>query len=216
MNGMGNFLRVLFIMLVTILLIGCGQDRAIPTATQESSPPPIEESKIATETEIASTDTEVPPTETMEPPTETPIPPTETPEITTISAAEDSIEIGVFSFRIVEVAYDDTAFGLVPSSMSAGDQIVWVAFELQSGDQGDFESLEITLTDQAGQQVEPVALASGGMMKMLASLTMTGESGKYIPEDANISWAFAFPKNVAELYLEFPGGEIVDLTPIMP
>jgi hypothetical protein len=123
--------------------------------------------------------------------------------------------IGEFTFRIVEVAYDNTALGMAPSSMGSNDQIVWVEFELLSGDQTDFEGLQISLTD-GSQNSDAIILASNGMMQMLATVTMTGEKGKFTPSEDHIAWAYVFTKNAGELYLSFPSGEIIDLIPVLP
>jgi hypothetical protein len=190
--------------------------------------PPAEDSASVKEEEAASVEddntseeqvapTEPPqPTNTAIPPTDTPELPTDTPEPEAISAAESEITVGEFTFRIVEVAYDKTALGMAPSNMGANDQIVWVEFELLSGDQTAFGSLQITLTDGSDQSSDAIILASNGMMQMLATVTMTGEKAKFTPGNESIAWAYVFPKNANELYLNFPSGEVVDLTPIMP
>jgi hypothetical protein len=50
---------------------------------------------------------------------------------------------------------------------------------------------------------------------MLATVTMKGDSSDYQPGEDNIVWAYVVPKGVDELYLNFPTGEVVDLTPFI-
>jgi hypothetical protein len=167
--------------------------------------------------------TSQPPTATSEPPMATPVPdtptpepPTQTPEPETIPADQDSITVADFSFRIVDVGYDDTALGMAPAGMGFSEQVVWVEFELLSGDQAAFESQALTLSDGQARTSQAVILVSGGMMQMLSTVTMTGEQGVFTPDEDNIAWAFVFPEDATELYLEFPSGEVIDLTPRMP
>jgi hypothetical protein len=209
MNYKKLFQVVLTAVLIGFTLVGCGKTETISEVVEVASSP-------ATEIKEEATDMAVPPTETPIPPTETAVPPTDRPEVETISAADASISIRELSFRIVEVAFDDTAVGMAPAGMSPNDQIVWVAFELLSGDPGGFESLQISLTDNDGRSSEAIILASEGMVQMLATVTMVAASGNYMPEKENITWAYVFPKDAVELYLKFPSGEIVDLTPVLP
>jgi len=165
---------------------------------------------------LPPTNTAAPPTATRVPPTNTPLPPTDTPEPEAISAAEPTITIDEFGFRIAEVAYDSTAVGMAPSSMGSGDQIVWVEFKLLSGDQAAFEELQIKLADGGNRSAEAIILASNGRMRMLETLTLTATKVKHLPDAQNIAWAYVFPKSAGELYLFFPSGEKVDLTPVLP
>ena len=173
-----------------------------------------EEKEIKQEEAEENIEEKISPTETP-PPTDTPIPPTDIPEPEAISAADPEITIGEFTFRVIAVGYDSIALGMAPSSMGAGDQIVWVECELLSGDQAAFESLEIVLTD-GSQNSDAIILASNGMMQMLATVTMTGKQGKFIPDEQNIAWAYVFSKTAVELTWIFPSGEVIDLTPVMP
>jgi len=206
------FWSVLVMTLMGLLLVGCGRTETISEVPDDNILEPTEIKAAPTE----PVEPAAPPTGTTIPPTETAVPPTDTPEIIFISAAEESITIGEFSFRIVEIAYDETAMGMAPAGMGAGDQIVWVEFELVSGDQAGFEKLQITLKDNAGKSSDAIILASDGMMQMLASVTMMAASGNFAPKAENIAWAYVFPISVGELYLEFPGGEVVELTPVLP
>jgi hypothetical protein len=213
--------RIVFVISVLLIALSCNLFSGTGESSVEDVAPVQEEEVAPSEEDAASTEEVIPiepplPTNTLIPPTNTSEPPTDTPEPETISGEEETITIGGFSFHIVEVAYDSTALGMAPSNMGASDQIVWVEFELLSGDQTAFESLEITLTNGSGQSSDAIILASNGMMQMLATVTITGQKANYTPEEQNIAWAFVFPKSVVELYLNFPSGEIVDLTPILP
>lgn len=132
-----------------------------------------------------------------------------------IPASEASISIGDFKFRIVEVVFDKTAMGFTPVNMDKGDQVMFVEFELLAGNKEAFKSLEITVSHGSGQKSKAVILISGGMMQMLATVTMKGVSSDYQPGKDNIVWAYVVPKGVDKLYLNFPTGEVVDLTPFI-
>jgi hypothetical protein len=147
---------------------------------------------------------------------------TESPVVTADAAAQkaipalqSSITIGDFKFRIVGVVFDETAMGFVPVDMGADDQVMFVEFELLAGNKEAFKSLEITVSHGSGQKSKAVILISGGMMQMLATVTMKGDSSDYQPGENNIVWAYVVPKGVDKLYLNFPTGEVVDLTPFI-
>ena len=197
------------------LFSGIGQ-----TSVEDVAPAQADEAtsieEDAAKAEEATPTEPIPSTNTPIPPTDTPTPPTDTPEPEAISAAESTITIGEFQFHITEVAYDSTALGMAPSNMSSSDQIVWVEFELLSGDSTAFQSLQISLTNGNGKSSNAIILASNGMMQMLATVTMTGKKGNFTPDAENIAWAYVFPKSASELFLSFPSGEMIDLTPILP
>lgn len=132
-----------------------------------------------------------------------------------IPTSEASITIGDFKFRIDEVALDKTAMGFAPVNMGKGDQVVFVEFELLAGDKDAFKSLEITVSYGSGQKSKAFILISGGMMQMLATVTMKGNSSDYQPGEYNVTWAYVVPKGVNELYLNFPTGEVIDLRPFI-
>ena len=210
--------RIILVVSVLLITISCNFIMGNGQSQVEEPPPSKEEVKeekeIKQEEEEEIAEEEILPTE-LPPPTDTPLPPTDIPEPEAISAADPEITIGEFTFRIIAVGYDSTALGMAPSNMGAGDQIIWVECELLSGDQSAFESLEITLTD-GWHSSDAIILASNGMMQMLATVTMTGKQGKFIPDEQNIAWAYVFPKNAINLTWIFPSGEVVDLTPVMP
>ena len=115
-----------------------------------------EEKEIKQEEAEENIEEKISPTETP-PPTDTPIPPTDIPEPEAISAADPEITIGEFTFRVIAVGYDSTALGMAPSSMGAGDQIVWVECELLSGDQAAFGDLH-RITDNFPARGRAVAV----------------------------------------------------------
>ena len=81
--------QVMWAILITLLLVGCGAPAATPTpipppATPTSIPPtatpvPPTDTPEPTDTLVPPTSTPIPPTDTPVPSTETPVPPTETP-----------------------------------------------------------------------------------------------------------------------------------------
>jgi hypothetical protein len=148
-------------------------------------------------------------------PSPVPPEPTETPEPQAIPASQESIEIGEFSFGIVKTASEGSVMGMKPNGMKSNDRILFVEFELLSGDRGNFEGLELSLEDASGVSSDPIALITSGQIRTLTSMSLTGESTFYKPNPENVTWAFVAAKNVEELYLVFPGGEKVDLSPLL-
>jgi len=147
--------------------------------------------------------------------TDSRISPTDAPAQKAIPASRASISIGDFKFRIAKVAFDKTAMGFVPVSMSEGDQVMFVEFELLAGKKEDFKSLEIKASFGSGQKSNAFILMSNGMMQMLATVTMKGISSDYKPLEDNVAWAYVIPKSLDKLYLNFPTGDRVDLTPFL-
>ena len=146
---------------------------------------------------------------------ESPVFSAEMPAQKAIPASQASITIGGFKFRIVEVVFDETAMGFTPVNMAAGNWVLFVEFELQTGNKDDFKSLEVTVSNGYGQKSKAFILISGGMMQMLATVTLKGVSSNYKPLEDNVTWAFVVPKGVDKLYLNFPTGDRVDLTPFL-
>jgi hypothetical protein len=138
----------------------------------------------------------------------------EAPSISAVAGASFTIE--GFEFRIVKVAFSETASGFVPKDMALGDHVVWVEFELLSGDQEAFEGQKINLTDGSGETRNAFILVSRGYQHMLKTVTMRSASQRYQPGKDCIVWAYAFPKSSDSLFLSFPTGEVVVLSPYMP
>lgn len=234
MNKKPNTAFFVWFILATLLLPSCTSKKSeelLATINAEQFGNPREETQVAlglTQTAVeaiihsASISTQAAPTAlpTSIPPTavptEVPKPqPTPTIRIALIPASQASITSGGFEFRIAQLAFDNTVQGLAPKDMDANSHILFVEFELLSGAQEAFEALTILIKNGSGRSSEPIALISGGRVKVLATLTMTGESFQYEPDENRIIWAFVVPKNQTALYLIFPTGEVVDLSPLM-
>jgi hypothetical protein len=134
---------------------------------------------------------------------------------TAIPASNAAITIGNFTFHIVGVVFDKTALGLVPLDITASDRVMLVEFELLSGNRETFRSLRISLVGPFGRKLDAVIMASNGMIKALTAVTIKGDSSGYKPGKDNIAWAYVVPKSTNELFLNFPEGEIVDLSPLI-
>jgi hypothetical protein len=132
-----------------------------------------------------------------------------------IPASKASISIGTFTFRITAVVFDQNALGFAPPDMKASDRIIFVEFKLLAGDVDDFKDLTVPISCEAGQEFPPVLLTSGGVVKMLATMTMKGRPGNYRPHAENIAWAYVVSREATKFHLHFPSGEVVDLTPLI-
>ena len=123
------------------------------------------------------------------------------------------VAIGGFLFRIARVAFDTTAMGFVPEDMGPKDRLMFVEFELLSGNRDDFMGLAITLDSGRGRRSKAAALISGGMMKALSALTIKSASSRYRPDSTNIAWAFVVREGDRDFFLTFPTGDVVSLGP---
>lgn len=133
-----------------------------------------------------------------------------------ISMAGDlPISAGGFRFRIARVAFDTTAMGFVPEGMGPKDRLMFVEFELLSGNRDDFKGLVITVDRGSGRRAKAAVLASGGMMKALSDLTFKSVSIRYRPENANIAWAYVVQEDGTDFFLIFPTGEVIGLAPLI-
>ncbi len=138
--------------------------------------------------------------------------PTPSPEPQAFSASDDVIAISGFEFHVVQTAYETSVMGMKPAG---GGSILFVELELLSGIKAEFEEMQPGLESASGTASKPVALISGGYVKTMTSLTYTGESTSYQPDPENVTWAFTTAGNASELYLVFPSGEKVDLSPLL-
>jgi hypothetical protein len=134
---------------------------------------------------------------------------------TAIPASNAAMTIRDFTFRIVGVVFDKTALGLVPMDIAESDQVMFVEFELLSGNRESFRSLQIPVTSPSGRKLNPIIVASNGVIKTLSAVTIKDISSDYQPGKNNIAWAYVVPKGMNELYLNFPAGEVVDLSPLI-
>ncbi len=190
--------RLLAIGLIGILLAGC----STATTTQATGP--------TNDISALETDTPVLPTAT-----DTSIPPSATATRETIPASEESIIVADFEFSIVQIAYDHSAFGLVPDAMKGNEELLFIEFNLISGTNEAFALLEPTVILESGINQEPVAWAAGTQVHTLTSMSFTGESSDYSSGQSSITLIYIVPKDPGTLLLEFPSGVLIDLTPIM-
>ncbi|MBN2556675.1 MAG: hypothetical protein JXA97_12110 [Anaerolineales bacterium] len=148
--------------------------------------------------------------------TAVPIPPTKTPEPApaVIPATQDPIQVGAFEFRVLQTAFDDGIGGMVPHGMG-NDRILFIEFEMISGDNADFAALKPVVVLESGELREPVAIISANTISTLADMTYTGVSGSYAPSEGAVVLAYVVPADPGNVLLEFPAGEIIDMTPLM-
>ena len=99
--------------------------------------------------------------------------------------------------------------------MKESDQVMFVEFKLLSGDEEDFKGLAIQVSSEAGQRYKPILLTAGGTVKMLATVTMTGQAGRVQPRKDHIAWIFVIPRSFENFQVHFPSGEIIDLAPLL-
>jgi hypothetical protein len=132
-----------------------------------------------------------------------------------VQAGDLPITVGGFRFRIARVAFDTTAMGFVPEGMGPKDRLMFVEFELLSGNRDDFKGLMITLDKGSGRRTKAALLASGGMMKALSDLTIKSASSRYRPENENIAWAYVVQEGETDFFLTFPTGEVIGLAPLI-
>jgi hypothetical protein len=150
---------------------------------------------------------------------ETIVPEVELPAAVQIfSATQESISLGEgeFEVSVYMVAVEDSVDGNKPVEMnSASEHIIFVEFKLSTGDRIAFETLRPLLEDGSGKTSEAVAVISGGMVRVLATLQMTNETTDYSPENEHITWAYVSSRNAKELYLVFQDDVKIDLTPLL-
>lgn len=185
--------KIIFIFLPFIVLIQC-IIYAFFSASETSHPLMIKSEAVSTDSHVFTPSAQ---------------------EQKAIPASQSSLAIGDFEFRVVEVVFDQTAMGFVPVDMGASDQVMFVEFELLTGSKEDFKSLEITVSNGSSLKANAFILISNGMTQMLATVTMKGVSSDYRPGEDNVTWAYVAPKGVDKLYLNFPTGDRVDLTPFI-
>lgn len=186
--------RWLVVFGVVLIMLAC---QTVALGTEEAEVPGVGSTEAV--------DIEVPP----EPETEEP---TVSPEFQVFSASADVIAIGGFEFQVVQTAFENSVMGMEPAG---GGSILFVELKLLSGAKGDFEEMQPVLENASGTTSKPVALISGGYVKTLTSLTYTGKSTSYQPDPENVTWAFTASKNETALFLVFPNGEKVDLSPVL-
>ena len=133
----------------------------------------------------------------------------------TIPDAQTVFTVAGFKFRIVKIAFAASAMGFIPKDMASSDRLMFVEFELLSGNREDFKSLQIVVSYGPMRKLKAIALAEGGMMKMLSLMVMKNASSDYRPEKTNIAWAYVVPKGTTDFLLNFPTGEVISLAPLI-
>lgn len=118
-----------------------------------------------------------------------------------------------FRFRVVRVVFDETAMGFVPADLDPASRVMLVELELLSGRRDAFKDLKIRAAYGQGAGTGAIILIAEGMVKMLSTVTMAGRSSDFRPGADNIVWAFVVPRDGADINLEFPSGETLDLSP---
>ena len=190
--------------LAVLFLTGCGGAVVgpIPTPTETSVPPTL-----------APTETSIPPTPA---PTETSVPPTDTTTPEIVPASQESITVREFEFRVVQIALDEAIFGSLPNNMGSSDQILFLEFELITGENEAFANLMPVIVLESGQKREAAAWIGDKFVNVLTVMTFTGTASEFSPGDTSVALAYVVPQNPGTLLLEFPSGVLIDLTPLMP
>jgi len=198
MNMRVSIKPVLVLLLALLVLAACGAPAvAPPTAILTDTAGPIPPTAIPADTAV-------------------PIPPTETPEPApaAIPATQDPIQVGAFEFRVLQTAFDNGIGGMVPNGMGSG-RILFIEFEMISGDNADFAALKPVVVLESGELREPAAIISANRISTLTDMTYTGVSGSYAPSEGAVVLAYVVPADPGAVLLEFPAGEIIDITPLM-
>ena len=184
--------QILGLMLVALLLTGCGGKPAQPTPTL------------------------IPPTATPLPPTVTPIPsPTIPPTPTAIPGSNDPVTVGNFEFQISEVRIADainnipggsvsnykgalvmTANGLVPQDAKPGNVLLMVFIILQTGDNQSFLDSDLKIIE--------------GDSKKSAVAILTQD------QENRVIWVYDVKPSSKSFLLVFPDDVMIDLTPLIP
>lgn len=154
----------------------------------------------------AATPTPVPPTATPTPvpPTATPTPlatdtPTPIPTPTAIPASETPFTVGSFQLQITSVSLGAAMFA--PAGMAEDETVLTVEIEVLSGNPEMVAKFGVWTTDESGRRNSSMA----------ATATTTADG-----EIRAIQWLFGVAENSESLYLHFPSGVTVDLSPLLP
>ena len=181
------------ILVMCIFLIACG-----PTQVErDAQATQVAANIFATQTAEAPTvtPTPVPPT-----PTSTPVLPTPTP--TAILASETPFTVAGFQLQITSVSLGNAMWA--PKGMAEDETVLTVEFKVLSGDpkvvgqsEGEFD---VWVTDESERMNSTRTTTS----------TLTAEG-----EIRAIQWLFGVPEGAEALFLNFPGGVTVDLSPML-
>ncbi|HEY44739.1 MAG TPA: hypothetical protein G4O11_12220 [Anaerolineae bacterium] len=204
MNARNSVQHTIVLTLVALLMVGCNGAVVEPTS-------------IPTETSLPPTSG---PTETLAPPTsvltDTPVPPTNTPAPVIVPASQESITVDEFEFRVVRIALDEAIFGMVPNSMGEGDQILFIEFELTTGENEAFANLRPAIVLESGEKHQVAAWIGDKNVHTLTDMMYTGAASEFSPTEDLVALAYVIPQRPGALLLEFSSGVLIDLTPLMP
>ena len=126
-----------------------------------------------------------------------------------------SITVGDFTFRVLRVVGDTSISGLAPLDMGADDRIIFVEFQLPESEHKAFADLSPTLTTDSGSSGPAAWLDSSGI-NTLVDAKMTGATSKFTVAEGAVALAYVAPKVSGQVRLDFPSGQKIDLTPLMP
>jgi hypothetical protein len=204
MNARNSVQHTIVLTLVALLMVGCNGAVVEPTS-------------VPTETSLPPTSG---PTETLAPPTsvltDTPVPPTNTPAPVIVPASQESITVDEFEFRVVRIALDEAIFGMVPNSMGEGDQILFIEFELTTGENEAFANLRPAIVLESGEKHQVAAWIGDKNVHTLTDMMYTGAASEFSPTEDLVALAYVIPQRPGALLLEFSSGVLIDLTPLMP
>jgi hypothetical protein len=150
---------------------------------------------------VVSTPTQVLPTDTSRPSaTNTP---TVIPTSTNIPGSDAPFAVDTFQLQINSVDLGSAMFA--PAGMAEDETVLTIEIKVLSGDpeivstaEGEFD---VWVTNENGRKNSTRA----------ATATMTEDGAIH-----TIQWLFGVAKSSKEIYLHFPNGMIIDLTPLLP
>jgi hypothetical protein len=192
------------LMLVALLIAGCSGTPAEPTSIPTQTPVPPTS---------APTETLAPPTPA---PTETSAPPTNTPTPAIVPASQESITVDEFKFQVVRIAHDEAIFGMVPNNMGEGDQILFIEFELTTGENEAFANLRPAIVLESGEKHQVAAWIGDKNVYTLTDMMYTGAASEFSPTEDLVALAYVIPQRPGALLLEFSSGVLIDLIALMP
>ena len=188
-----QFSKLIGLMLVFLLLAACGTPQQASTPGSPMISPTFLQ-PTATPTSLLPTDTPTPSA------TDTPTP---IPTPTAISASETPFAVGDFQLQITSVSLGTAMFA--PAGMAEDETVLTIEVQVLSGDpkivgksDGEFD---VWTTNDSGRRNSSRAATS----------TMTGDG-----EIQAIQWLFGVAQSSESLFLHFPSGVTVDLSPLLP
>ncbi len=208
------FYQVFGLVLIVLMLAGCEEAPAespSPPAPLEdtSEPAPLEDTSEPAPLEDTSepapledTSEPAPPEDTSEPAdTETPAADS-TPPVLSATEIPFNFSVGDFQLQITSVSLGASMFA--PVGMAEDETVLSVKIEVLAGDpsvvadaEGDFD---VWTADDTGRRNSVRA----------GAITVTADD-----EIRAIEWLFGVAESAESLYLHFPGGVTVDLSPLL-